>query len=233
MYSVLLQPKKFSLHPPYLVVNYPWRTSMCRWWYENLVPSMNVPADAAQPMLLVFVASCPPAQQFLKTVSALVVYSVRWPIRFWDCTGLPPKSMQKVLLEEVTTTQNAMPPDFEGELSLFANGTPVTPAAVKALDKRFQEIAKQAKKIDKQVMKEEAKQEAKQAARATITLKAASKRTSASSQLSRLMESPYPLPAPDENPWHDTTGPVAAGTPKSKASKSKASPAAKPSTSTS
>ena len=72
--------------------------------------------------------------------------------------GLPPKSMQKVLSEEVTTTQNAQPLDFEGELSLFANGTPVTPAAAKALDKRFEEMAKkQANKMDKQVMKQEAK----------------------------------------------------------------------------
>ena len=83
----------------------------------------------------------------LKTVSALLVYSVRWTIRFWDCTGLPPKSMQKVPSEEVTTTQNAPPPDFEGELSLFANGTPVTTAAVKAPDKYFEETAKQARKI--------------------------------------------------------------------------------------
>ena len=58
-------------------------------------------------------------------------------------------------------------------------------------------------------------------------LEAAGKRTSASSQLSRLMESPFPLPAPDENPRHDTTGPVVAGTPKSKVSQSKASLAAK------
>ena len=36
LYSVLLQPKKFILHPPYMVVNYPWRTSMFRWWYELL-----------------------------------------------------------------------------------------------------------------------------------------------------------------------------------------------------
>ena len=30
LYSVLLQPKKFILHPPYMVVNHPWRTSMFR-----------------------------------------------------------------------------------------------------------------------------------------------------------------------------------------------------------
>ena len=82
-------------------------------------------------------------------------------------------------------------------------------------------------------MKQEAKQEAKQVARAASTLKAAGKRTTASSQLSRLMESPFPLPTLDENPRHDTTGPVAVGTPKSKASQSKASPAAKPSASAS
>ena len=124
--------------------------------YELPVPLMNVPA---RPMLLVFPASCRSAQQVLKIASALLVYSVRRTIRFWDCTGLPPKSMQKVLSEEVTTTQNA--PHFEGELSLFAKGNPVTPAAVKTLDKRFEEIAKQAKKIDKRVMKQEAKQVAK------------------------------------------------------------------------
>ena len=137
--------------------------------------------------------------------------------------------MQKALLEEVSSTQNALPQDFEGELSLFANGTPVTPAAMKALDKRFEATAKQAKKIDKQVMKQEAKEEAKQATKAASSLKAAGKRTSASSQLARLMESPFPLLAPEENPWHDTFGPLAAGAPKSKASQSKASPSAKPS----
>ena len=47
LYSVFLQPKKFILHPPYMVVNYPWRTSMFRWWYEFLVPWMDVPADPA------------------------------------------------------------------------------------------------------------------------------------------------------------------------------------------
>ena len=73
----------------------------------------------------------------------------------------------------MSTTQIALPPDFIGELSLFANGTPVTPGAVKALDKRFEETAKQAKKIDKQ----EAKQEAKQATKAASMLKAAGKRT--------------------------------------------------------
>ena len=161
-------------------------------------------------------------------MSALLAYWVQWTIHFWDCTGLPPKDMQKVLSEEVTTTQNALPPDFEGELSLFANGTPVTPAAVKALDKRLEETTKQAKKIDKKVMKQDAKQEAKQATKVASTLKAAGKRTSASSQSSRLMKSPFPVPAPDENSRHDTTGPVAAGTPNSKASQSKASPATKP-----
>ena len=192
LYSVLPQPKKFILHPQYMVVNYPWRTSMFRWWYEVLVPSMNVPADLAQPMLSVLLASCRCAQQIWKTVSALPVHSVRWTIRFWDCTGLPPKSMQKVPSEEVSTTQNALPRDFEGELSLFANRIPVTPAPVNALDKHFEETTKQAKKIDKHVMKQEAKQEAKQAAGAASTLEAAGKRTSASSQLSRLMESPLP-----------------------------------------
>ena len=34
LYSVLLQPKKFILHPPYMVVIYPWCTLMFRWWYE-------------------------------------------------------------------------------------------------------------------------------------------------------------------------------------------------------
>ena len=114
-----------------------------------LLVRMNVPADPTQPILLIFLASCCSTQQILKTVSALLVYSVRCTIRFWDCTDLPPKSKQKVLSEEVTTTQNELPPDFEGELSLFANWTPVTLAAVKALDKRFEETAKQAKKIDK------------------------------------------------------------------------------------
>ena len=126
--------------------------------------------------------------------------------------------MQKALLDEVTFTQNAPPRDLEGELLLFANATAVTSAAVKATDKRFEETTKQAKKIDKQVIKQEAKQEAKQAAKAASSLKAAVKRTSASSQLARLMESPFPLPAPDENPRHNTIGPVAAGGPKSKAS---------------
>ena len=74
-------------------------------------------------MLLVFPTSCSSAQQFLKTFSALLVYFVRWTTRLWDCTGLPFKSMQKVLSEEVTTTQKALPSDFEAELSLFANGT--------------------------------------------------------------------------------------------------------------
>ena len=63
--------------------------------------------------------------------------------------------MQKVLLEEVRTTKNAMPPDFQGGLSLSTKGTPVLPAAVKALVKRLEETAKQAKKIDMQSMKQE------------------------------------------------------------------------------
>ena len=108
------------------------------------------------------------------------MYSVRWTFRFWDYTGLPPKSMQKPPLEGLTTTHNALPPDFERELSLFANRTLVTPAAVKDLDKRFAETAKQAKKTDKQVMKQEAKQEAKQAAKAATTPKAARKKKSVS-----------------------------------------------------
>ena len=62
------------------------------------------------------------------------MYSVRWTICFWYCRGLRPKSMQKVLLEKVNATQNTLLPDSEGELSLFANWTPVTPAAVKTLD---------------------------------------------------------------------------------------------------
>ena len=148
---------------------------MFRWWYELLVPFMNVLADPAQPILLVFPASYRSAR-ILKIVSTFLVHSVRWTMCFYDCTGLPPKSMQKVLSEEVSTTQNALPPDFEGECWLFANGTPVTPAAVNALDKRFEETTKQAKKIDRQVMKQEAKREAKQAARAASTLKAAGKR---------------------------------------------------------
>ena len=217
-YSVLLQPKKLNLHPPYMAVNYPWCTSMFRWSYAFRVPSINVPADGAQPMLLVFIASCRSAQQILKTVSTLMVYSVRWTIRFWGCRGLSPKSMAKVLSEEVTTAQNALPPDFEGELSLFASGTPVSPAAVKALDKRFEQTTKHAKEIDKQVIKQEAKQDAKQAATVASTLKVAGKRTGTSSQLSRLMESPFPLLSPDENPQHDITEPVVAGTPKTKAS---------------
>ena len=93
LYSVLLQPRKFILHPPYMFVKYPWRTSMFHWWYEIPVPSMNVPTDPAQPMLLVFLASCRSARQILKTMSALLVYTVRRTIRFWDCTGLPSKSM--------------------------------------------------------------------------------------------------------------------------------------------
>ena len=43
--------------------------------------------------------------------------------------------MQKVLLQEVTTTQNALAPRCEGELLLFANGTLVTVPAVMAVDK--------------------------------------------------------------------------------------------------
>ena len=110
---MLPQPKKSILHQPYMVLNYPWCTSMFRGWYKLLVPLMNVPADLAQPMLLVFPTSCRFVHQILKTVSALLVYSVWWTIRFWDCTALPPKSMQKALLEGVMTTQNALPPDFE------------------------------------------------------------------------------------------------------------------------
>ena len=102
----------------------------------------------------------------------------------------------------------------------------MTRAALKALDQRFEETLKHAKQIDKQVMKQKAKHEAKQATRAANTRKEAGKRSSASSELSRLIESPFPLPAPDENPRHDKTGPVAFGTPKSKVSQSKASPAA-------
>ena len=80
-------------------------------------------------------------------------------------------------LAEVTTTQNALPPDFEGELPLLANATPVTPAASSSLGKCIEETAKHANKIDKQVMKQEAKQEAKQhAAMADNTPKAAGKR---------------------------------------------------------
>ena len=78
-------------------------------------------------------------------------------------------------------------------------------------------------------MKQEAKQEAKQAVKAANAPMAAGKWTYASSQLIPVMQSPFPLPAPDENPGHYTIGPVAAGTPKSKAPESKASPAAKPS----
>ena len=77
-------------------------------------------------------------------------------------------------------------------------------------------------------MKQEAKQDAKQAITEASTLKAAGKRTSASSQVSRLLESFFPLPAPDENPRHNTTGPIAAGTLQSKASEFKVSPTAKP-----
>ena len=93
-------------------------------------------------MLLVFPASCRSAHQILKAVSALLVYFVRWTIRILECMGMPPKSMQKVLSEVVTTTHNALPLDFEGELSLFANGTLVTPAAVGAVDKRCEETAR-------------------------------------------------------------------------------------------
>ena len=163
---------------------------------ELLVPSMNVPADPAQPMLLVFPASCRSAQQILKIVSVLLVYSVRWTIRFWDCTGLPPRSMQKVLSEEVTTAQNALLPIFEGE----TQWDPGDPGCSKGPRPRLEETAKQAKKIDKQVMKQEAKQEAKQAAKAASTLKAAGKRTSASSQLSRLESS---LPGQEPSARHD------------------------------
>ena len=76
LYVVLLQPKKFILHPPYVVVNYPWHTSMSRSWSELVVSSMSVQADSAKRMLLIFPASCCSAQQILKTASALLVYSV-------------------------------------------------------------------------------------------------------------------------------------------------------------
>ena len=194
-------------------------------WYKFFVPSMNVLADSAQPMLLVFPASSPSDQQILETVSALVVYSVRCAINFCK--------MQTMLLEELSSTENALPPDCEGESSLFANGTPVIPAAVKAPDKRFEETTKQAKKIEKRVRKQKAKQGAKQAAKASSSVKAHGKMTSASSQRACLMESPFPFPAPDENPQHDTIGLVAGGAPKSKVFQSKASPSAKPSAGTS
>ena len=123
LYVVLLEPKKLILHPPYMIMNYTWRTSMFCCWYEFPVPSMNVSANRAQPMVLVFSASWRSAPQIPKIVSALLVYSVRCSIRFWDCMGLPPKSMQEVLSDEVTTTQDALPPDLESEFSLFANET--------------------------------------------------------------------------------------------------------------
>ena len=98
-----------------MIVTYPWRTSMFRWWYELLVPSMNVPAHPAQPMLLVFLASRRPCQPGWCTLCD-------GPSVFWDCADQPPKSMQKALLDQLTSTQNALPPDFEGELLFFANG---------------------------------------------------------------------------------------------------------------
>ena len=56
---------KFTLHPPYMVVNYLWWIFMCYCQYELLVPSMNMLVDPAQPRLLVFHASCRPAQQVM------------------------------------------------------------------------------------------------------------------------------------------------------------------------
>ena len=176
LYSVLLQPKKNTLHAPHMAVNDPWRTSVFYLWYEIMVPLINVLADEAHPMLSVFPTLCRSAQRILKRVFPLLVYFVRWSTRFLDCTGLPPSCMQKASSEEVSTTQNALPPDFEGGLSLFANGTQVTPASVKALAKSFKETTKQTKKVDKQVMKQEAKQDANQVARAGGTLKVAGKR---------------------------------------------------------
>ena len=109
--------------------------------------------------------------------------------------------MQKVPLQEVTTTQHTQPPNFEGELWLYANGTPVTPATVKALNKRIQEIAMQPREVDKEVIKQEAMQEAKQDAKTCSTLTAATKKTSASLQLVSPLEPPFPLSAVDENAW--------------------------------
>ena len=93
-------------------------------------------------MLLVFAASCWSAQQIWNNVSALLVYHVPFTIRSWDGINLPRKTVQRALLENVSTTHNALPPNFEGELSLFANRTPVTSDAAKALDERFEETAK-------------------------------------------------------------------------------------------
>ena len=203
LYAALLQPKKFILHAPYTNVNYPWRTSMFRCWYQLPVPSMNLPADPAHPMLLVFPTSNRSAQPILKAVSAPLVYYVRRIIRFWDCMGLSPESMQRAVLDEVSYTQNALPPYFKGELSLIAIGALMALAAAKAVDKAFEDTAKQAKKIEHQAMKQEAKQEAKQAAKVASLLKARGKRTSASSQSPRLMESPLFLRAPDEKLRHN------------------------------
>ena len=61
LYSGLLRTKKFILHPPYMVVNYPSRTTMFHRWYKLLVPSMNALANPAQPMLLVMFVSCRPS----------------------------------------------------------------------------------------------------------------------------------------------------------------------------
>ena len=83
-------------------------------------------------MLLVFLASCCSARQILKIVSIHLVSCPRWVHGFWDCTGDPPKSMHTTLLEEVGTTQNALPPIFEGVWSLFADRTLVILAMVKA-----------------------------------------------------------------------------------------------------
>ena len=108
-------------------------------------------------MLLVFLVSYGPAQPILQILSTLLVYFVRWTIRFWCCTGLSPKCMQTVVSNDVSMAQNAPPPNLEGELSLFASGTPITLAAVKAVVKRFVERTKQGKKIDTQVMRQDAK----------------------------------------------------------------------------
>ena len=118
-YSVFLPPKTFILYHPYMVVNHPCLTSMFCCWHDFLVPSMNVLANPAHPMLLVLPLSCLSAQQTLKyrqilnTVLTLLVYYVRWTVPFQDCTGVP-KSMQKVLSEKVSTTRNALPLDLEG-----------------------------------------------------------------------------------------------------------------------
>ena len=89
---------------------------------------MNVPTEVAKPVLLVFSTFTCSTQQILRTVSALLMYSVRWTSQSGIGTRLPPKNMENVLLDEVASTQNAPHPDFECELSLFANGIPVIPA---------------------------------------------------------------------------------------------------------